>query len=164
MRDPDRPITLAAIAGAHGVRGEVRLKLLCDGLEELRPHRLFNGDALELEAIRADGKGGALARFAGVSDREAAERLRGTALTVPRGALPALEEGEYYHADLIGLPARTCDGEAIGTIAAVHNYGATDLVEIEREGGKPLLVPITADAVVEWNADRMIVARAFAED
>ena len=95
---------------------------------------------------------------------ETVEALRGTALTVPRGALPPLEEGEYYHADLIGLPVVTEQGEAIGTVADVMNYGATDLVEIERANGKKFMVPLTEQAVPEWNDERLVVNAAFAED
>ena len=90
----DKPVTLAAVTGAHGVTGEVRLKLFGEGLEAFSAHRRFNDGALTLKKLRDDGKGGAIARFAEVSDRTAAEKLRGTVLTVPRSALPPLEEGE----------------------------------------------------------------------
>lgn len=159
----DKPVTLAAIAGAHGVTGEVRLKLFGEGLESLKAHKTFNGGALTLSKIRSDNKGGAISRFAEVADRSAAEKLRGTTLTVPRAVLPPLEEGEYYHADLIGLPAVTDAGEPIGTIVAVENYGATDLVEIEKPDGKRFLVPLIEAAVPEWNDERLVVSRDFAE-
>ncbi|MEO7247702.1 MAG: ribosome maturation factor RimM, partial [Novosphingobium sp.] len=101
----DRPVTLAAVIGAHGVAGEVRLKLFGEGVASIKAHKWFNNGALTVQTLRDDGKGGAVARFAEVSDRNAAEALRGTTLTVPRAALPVLAEGEYYHADLLGLPA-----------------------------------------------------------
>ena len=110
----DKPVTLAAVAGAHGVTGEVRLKLLGEGFEAFARHKRFNGGALTLAKLRDDGKGGAIARFAEVPDRTAAEQLRGTVLTVPRSALPPLEEGEYYHADLIGLAAVSDAGDEPG--------------------------------------------------
>ncbi|MEO1920539.1 MAG: ribosome maturation factor RimM [Sphingomonadaceae bacterium] len=160
----DKPVTLAAITGAHGVAGEVRLKLFGEGWEQLRSHPSFNDGALKLAKVRSDNKGGAIARFEGVSNRNEAEALRGTALTVPRDALPPLEEGEYYHADLIGLPVVTEQGEAIGTVADVMNYGATDLVEIERADGRKFMVPLTEQAVPEWNDERLVVNAAFAED
>ena len=159
----DKPVTLAAVIGAHGVAGEVRLKLLGEGLDTLKGHKAFNDGALTLSKIRSDNKGGAVARFAEVADRGAAERLRGTALTVPRAALPPLEEGEYYHADLIGLPAVTEAGDDVGTVIAVENYGATDLVEIEKPDGKKIMVPLIADAVPDWNEDRLVVDSAFIE-
>ena len=159
----ERAITLAVVIGAHGVAGEVRLKLFGEGLESLKAHKAFNGGALTLSKIRSDNKGGAIARFAEVADRSAAEKLRGTTLTVPRAVLPPLEEGEYYHADLIGLPAVTDAGEPVGTIVAVENYGATDLVEIEKPDGKRFLVPLIEAAVPEWNDERLVVSRDFAE-
>lgn len=160
----DRPVTLAAIAGAHGVTGEVRLKLFGEGLSSLKSHKRFNGGALSLSKVRDDGKGGAIARFAEVTDRNAAEALRGTALTVPRGALPPLGEGEYYHVDLIGLAAVSDGGEALGTVVAIENFGAGDVLEIERPGGRRFMVPMRPEAVPEWDGTRVIVNAAWAED
>lgn len=159
----DKPVTLAAITGAHGVTGEVRLKLFGEGVETFSKHRSFNEGALTLKKVRDDGKGGAIARFAEVTDRTAAERLRGTLLSVPRSALPPLEEGEYYHADLLGLPAISDAGDPLGTVVAIENFGAGDVLEIERPGGKRFMVPMTEAAVPEWNAERVVVTAAFAE-
>lgn len=163
----DRPVTLAAIAGAHGVAGEVRLKLFGEGVESLRRFRAFNDSKLTLTKVRDDGKGGAIARFAEVADRTAAEKLRGTTLTVPRAALPPLGEGEYYHADLLGLAAVSTDGEALGRVIAVDNFGAGDVLEIERPGedgkpGKRFMVPMKAEAVPEWNDTRLLIDPAWA--
>ena len=157
--DPDRPVTLAAVTGAHGVTGEVRLKLFGEGVEALERYRTFNGGGLTLTKLRDDGKGGAIARFAEVADRTAAEALRGTALAVPRSALPPLEEGEYYHADLIGLPAVSTDGEELGTCVAVENFGAGDILEIERPDGSRFMVPMLA--VSEWS-ERLLIVAGFA--
>lgn len=164
----DRAITLAAIVGAHGVAGEVRLKLFGEGVESLKRFRAFNDSTLVPEKLRDDGKGGAIARFAGVTDRNAAEALRGTPLTVPRLALPPLAESEYYHADLIGLAALTTSGEALGMVVAVDNFGAGDVIEIERPGvdgkpGKRFMVPMRAQAVPEWNDERLLVDPAWVE-
>ena len=156
-----KPVTLAAVTGAHGVTGEVRLKLLGDGFAALKPHKSFNDGALTLERLRDDGKGGAIARFVEVADRTAAEKLRGTVLTVMREALPPLEEGEFYHSDLLDLPVVTDTGEAIGRVCAVENFGATDIVEIEKPDGKRFMVPLTQQAVPEWNAERLVVAAEF---
>ena len=155
------PIPLAAITGAHGVAGEVRLKLLGDGLESLKAHKSFNDGALKLTKLRSDNKGGAIARFAGVGDRTAAEKLRGTTLSVAREDLPPLGEGEFYHSDLVGLPAIADNGEAVGTVRAVENFGATDIVEIEKPDGKTFMVPLTTAAVPEWNGERLIVSADF---
>ena len=159
----DKPVTLAAITGAHGVAGEVRLKLLGDGIDALKPHMNFNEGTLTLTKIRSDNKGGAIARFEGVADRTVAEKLRGTALTVSRDTLPALEEGEYYHADLMGLAVVTDTGEAVGRVIAVENFGATDIVEIEKSDGKAFMVPMTKAAVIEWDSERMVVAAPFTD-
>ena len=147
----DKPVTLAAITGAHGVTGEVRLKLFGAGIASLRPHKTFNGDALTLTKLHDDAKGGAIARFAEVADRTAAEALRGTALTVPRSTLPPLGEGEYYYADLIGLPAVSTTGEALGACVAVENFGAGDVLEIEKADGTRFMVPMGEEAVPEWS-------------
>ena len=164
----DRPVTLAAIAGAHGVTGEVRLKLFGQGIAGLKPHKSFNEGQLTLVKLKDDGKGGAIARFAEVQDRTAAEALRSTTLTVPRSALPPLGEGEYYHADLIGLPAVSISGEGLGHCVAVENFGAGDVLEIERppEDGKPgkrFMVPMTAEAVPEWMESRIVIDAAWVE-
>lgn len=157
----DKPVTLAAVAGAHGVTGEVRLKLFGEGVAALSAHKSFNLGALTLQKVRDDGKGGAIARFAEIGDRTAAERLRGTALTVARSELPPLEEGEYYYADLIGLPVVSPAGDALGTIVGIENYGAGDVIEIEMPDGRRAMAPMTANAVPEWDAMRAVVDPAF---
>ncbi len=158
----DKPVTLAAITGAHGVTGEVRLKLFGEGLETFSTHRRFNDGTLTLKRVRDDGKGGAIACFAEVTDRNAGEALRGTLLTVPRSELPPLEEGEYYHADLIGLGVVSDAGEPLGTVIAVEDYGAGDVLEIERADGKRFMVPMREEAVPEWSDERLVVTAAFA--
>lgn len=160
----NKPVTLAAIAGAHGVTGEVRLKLFGEGVESLKRFRAFNDSRLTVSKLRDDGKGGAIARFAEVTDRNAAEALRGTVLTVPRSALPPLEEGEYYHADLIGLAAVSTEGVDLGEVIAVENFGAGDVIEIKRPNGKRFMVPMRLEAVPEWDADRLLITAGFAEE
>ncbi len=159
-----RPVTLAAISGAHGVGGEVRLKLFGEGVESLKAHKAFNDGTLTLTKLRDDGKGGAIARFAEVADRTAAEKLRGTVLTVPRASLPPLAEGEYYYTDLIGLAAVSTEGEALGTCIAVENFGAGDVLEIERPSSKRFMVPMRPEAVPEWNGERLLIEAAYAAD
>lgn len=156
----DRPVTLAAVIGAHGVTGEVRLKLFAESVDSFRQHKCFNGGALTLVAVR-DGPNGAVARFAEIASRTAAEALRGTELTVPRSALPPLAEGEYYHADLVGLPCVSTDGEDLGTCVAVDNFGAGDVLEIERPNGKRFMVPMTPQAVPDWG-EHIVIDEAFA--
>ena len=160
----DRPVTLAVIIGAHGVTGEVRLKLFTEDLN-LYPELKAGGRGLTLKSLRP-GPNGAVARFAEIADRNAAEALRGTELTVPRSSLPPLQEGEYYHADLIGLPCISTTGEALGKIVLIENFGASDVIEIEREpdgplAGKRFMVPMRPEAVPEWNSERLIVDPEF---
>jgi len=138
----ERRIALAAVAGAQGVKGELRLKLFSDSIESLSRHDMLYVGGVErrLLAVRDSGKT-AVARFEGISDRSAAEALRGSLVEVDRATLPPLEEGEYYHADLIGLEAIGRDGNRVGTVAAIENYGAGDLLEIEQPDGRKSLIP-----------------------
>ena len=156
----DRRIALAAVAGAHGVKGELRLKLFSDSAESLAAHeKLYvGGTERRLLAIR-DGKM-AVARFEGISDRSAAEALRGSLVEVEREALPALEDGEYYHADLIGLNVADAAGISLGTVVAVDNYGAGDLLEIERDGGKRSLIPFSP-GIADLDDNRIVVDPEF---
>lgn len=138
----ERKIALAAVAGAHGVKGELRLKLFSESVASLAAHEKIHVGGVErrLLAVRDAGKT-AVARFEGVGDRSAAEALRGSLVEVERSALPPLEEGEYYHADLIGLPAVDRMGRHLGKVVAVENFGAGDLLEIELEDGRRSLIP-----------------------
>ena len=139
-----------------GVGGEVRLKLFGEGFASLKPHKSFNNGALTVTSLRDDGKGGAIARFAEVTDRTAAEKLRSTTLTVPRSALPPLAEGEYYYTDLIGLTAVSTSGEAIGTCVAVENFGAGGF----RYGDPPAGSGKTGRAVAVGSSPLGAVARS----
>ena len=156
----DQPVTLAVIIGAHGVTGEVRLKLFGEGAETLKSYKSFDaaGRTLNLKSVRS-GPNGAVARFAEIGDRSAAEALRGTELTVPRSALPPLEEGEYYHADLIGLPCFSTEGEGLGNVVAVENFGAGDIIEVERPTGKRFMAPMHAVTITD---ERAVIEAAFA--
>lgn len=165
----DKPVTLAAIIGAHGVTGEVRLKLFGEGWAALKRYKSFNDGAFTLKKIRDDNKGGAVARLAECEDRNTAEKLRGTALTITRADFPDLVDGEYYHADLLGLPATSEAGEALGTVVQVLNFGAGDVIEVERppvdgRSGKRFMVPMNKDAVPEWSAERLVIDSAFVID
>ena len=135
-------VALAAVAGAHGIKGEVRLKLFADSAASLAAHAtlVVGGRDIALQSVRAGGKT-AIARFAGIATREAAEALRGSLVEVDRASLPPLGEGEYYHADLIGLPCVDAAGVPLGRVVAVEDFGAGELLEVERDGGRKALVP-----------------------
>jgi 16S rRNA processing protein RimM len=154
-------IVLAAVAGAHGIKGELRLKLFSDSAESLSRHeKLYVGGAVRrLLSIRDNGKA-AVARLEGVEDRSAAEALRGSLVEIDRSALPPLKEGEYYHADLIGLPAEDREGKPVGVVAGVENYGAGDLLEIQREGGKSSLIPFK-DGIADLQVGRIVLDPEF---
>ena len=135
-------IALAAVAGAHGVKGELRLKLFTDSIENLKRYGIvfIGGTERKLDSVRA-ASSGAVARVEGIADRSAAEALRGSLVEVNRSALPSLEEGEYFHADLIGLTCLDREGRELGKVVAVENYGAGDLLEVESSAGKRSLIP-----------------------
>ncbi|WP_016745856.1 ribosome maturation factor RimM [Rhizorhabdus wittichii] len=154
----DRPIVLAAIISAHGLQGEVRLKLFT---EDLGAYRTLDGAgrSFTLKTIRP-GPNGAVARFVEIGDRNAAEALRGTELSVPRSALPPLAPGEYYHVDLIGLPCLV-DGAPVGVAAMVEDFGAGDVLEIEKPDGKRFMVPVAKAVTIE--PDRLLIDPEFVE-
>jgi len=108
--------------------------------------------------VKAAGKG-AIARLGDVSDRSIAESLRGELVEVDRSTLPPLEAGEYYHADLIGLPCVDRDGKAVGTVVMVENYGAGDLLEVESEGRRSL-IPFKP-GIADLEDDHIVLDRAF---
>jgi len=156
----ERKIALAAIAGAHGIKGELRLKLFAESTESLARHKkLYVGGAERRLLSVHDGKA-PVARFEGIDDRSAAEGLRGALVEIDRSALPPLEAGEYYHADLIGLAAMDALGEPVGIVVAVENYGAGDLLEIEVEGGKRSLIPFKA-GIADFADGRIVLDREF---
>lgn len=158
---PDAPIALAAVAGAHGIGGEVRLKLFAESIDSLKRHAIIEieGRPVRLDGVRAAGQG-VIARLEGIASRDAAEALRGKLLTVDRSILPALDEGEYYWADIVGLPCVSAGGERLGTVANVENYGAGDLLEIERPDGTRVLVPFRSPAAT-LDGERLVIDPAF---
>ena len=138
----------------------MRLKLFAEGLDSLKRHKQVQvGErVLTLKSVRGGGQ--PVVRFAEIGDRNGAEALRGQLLTVDRADLPPLEEGEYYHADLIGLPCVGPEGEPLGTVVAVENFGAGDLLEIETSTGKRSLVPFRV-GVADQQGDKVAIDPAF---
>jgi 16S rRNA processing protein RimM len=160
-RTPER-VLLARIGAPHGIRGEVHVKpYTADPLSlgSYGPLMANDGRSFLVERVRP-GKDVVIAKFRGVDDRDAAEALNGLDLYVARSALPAPEEDEYYHADLIGLAAETESGEPLGTIVAVHDFGAGDLLDIAPPRGPSRLVPFTKAVVpvVDLASGRVVVA------
>lgn len=155
------PVTLAAVAGAHGIGGEVRLKLFAQSVDSLK--RLgsveVGGTRFAISSVRPSGIG-AVARLAGITSREAAEALRGKLLTIDRSELPPLGADEYYHVDVIGLTCVSTDETPIGRVFAIENFGAGDLIEVERADGGRVLVPFRAPAA-ELEPGRVVVDPAY---
>ena len=145
-------ICVARIGAAHGVRGEVKLWSFTEdpaAVAHYGPLETQDGSrCFEIEALRA-AKDHFVARIAGVNDRDAAEKLRNIELYIPRARLPKIEEADtFYHADLVGLDAITPDGARVGTVHALHNFGAGDIIEIAPvEGGDPLMLPFNETTV-----------------
>jgi 16S rRNA processing protein RimM len=145
-------ICVARIGAAHGVRGEVKLWSFTEdpaAVAHYGPLETQDGTrCFEIEALRV-AKDHFVARIAGVNDRDAAEKLRNIELYIPRARLPKIEEADtFYHADLVGLDAITPDGARVGTVHALHNFGAGDIIEIApAEGGDPLMLPFNETTV-----------------
>ncbi|MGE5269591.1 MAG: ribosome maturation factor RimM [Thiohalocapsa sp.] len=158
----ERRVCVGVVTGAHGVRGAVRLKSFTaepGDIASYGPLQDESGRRQYKLRVTATAKGVLIATLDGVADRDQAEALRGLRLYLPRSALPPPPEDEYYHADLIGLTAELGDGAVIGTVCAVHDFGAGDMLEIARLQGPPVLVPFTKAVVpiVDLAAGRLIV-------
>ena len=157
-----RDVLLAAILGAHGLKGEVRVKTFTetpDSLGAYGPLHAKDGCAFTLESVRPGKDGEIIAAFVEVRDREAAEALKGTELFVSRAALPAAGNGEFYHADLVGLEAVTREGVRLGRVASLLNYGAGDILEIAKADGETLLLPFTNAIApeIDFEAGRIFI-------
>ncbi len=155
-------VCIGAITGVRGLRGEVRIKSFTADPDGVAAYDQVTDEAGEhAYRIRVTGhvKGMVIARLDGIDDRDAAESLKGTKLYVPRSILPEPEDGAFYHADLVGLKAETADGEPLGTVKAVHNFGAGDVIEISGGGKDELMVPFTSAAVpdVDLESGRIVV-------
>ena len=144
-------ICVGAIAGAYGVRGEVRLKSFCADPAAIAAYApLQTEDGGRTFTVRLTGQtaNGLTARLGGIASKEEADALRGTRLYAPRDRLPALPDDEFYHADLIGLSVQDTGGRHLGKVAAVLNHGASDLLEVRGPGlGDGVLLPFTLAAV-----------------
>jgi len=159
-------ICVARIGAAHGVRGEVKLWSFTEdpaAVATYGPLETEDGTRrFEIESLRA-AKDHFVARLSGVGDRNAAEQLRNLELYIPRSRLPKINDRDtYYHADLIGLDAVTPDGVQIGTVHALHNFGAGDIIEIMPVGsGEPLILPFNDVTVprIDLEAKQIVLVR-----
>ncbi|MEX0282665.1 MAG: ribosome maturation factor RimM [Arenibacterium sp.] len=155
-------ICVGAIAGAFGVRGEVRLKSFCAMPEDIfdyAPLVTEDGSQSFSVTLTRPIKSGFGARLGGITSKEAADALKGVRLFAPRERLPSLPDDEYYHADLIGLSVIDTGGVTIGKVVSVHNHGASDILEIRAPGlRETVLLPFTMTAVptVDLGKGRLI--------
>jgi 16S rRNA processing protein RimM len=160
---PSRDVLLAAIIGAQGLKGEVKVKTFTAAPEAVGaygPLHAKDGRRFTVVAVRSSKEGEAVLSLADINDRTAAEALKGTELYVPRAALPAADGDEFYHADLIGLRAEDEQDRLIGTVKAIHNYGAGDVIEIDEPDGDSLLLAFTRETVprIELELGRIVIA------
>lgn len=158
-----KDVLLAAIIGAQGLQGAVKAKIFTGTPDALTRYGALHdaqGRKYEITAFRPGKPGEAVMSFQGVADRTAAEALKGTELFIARDALPPTGQDEFYHADLIGLEAQDMEGRVLGKVAAIHNYGAGDVIEITRPDGDSVLLAFTADnvPVIEVALGRIVVA------
>ena len=156
----NRPVLLAAVIGASGLQGAVRVKTFTASLTGYGALTDGQGRSFSITAFRPGKPGEAVISFAGVTTREAAEALKGTQLFVTRDALPKPDEEEFYHADLIGLEVQDGEGRILGKISALHNFGAGDIVEIARPDGDSVLLAFTRETVptIDIPGGRVVVA------
>ena len=131
-------IQVGVIVGVHGIRGEVKVRLLIENYALLEGGILLDKSGTPLFSIKITGKlkDAVIAKIGNISDRNSAETLKGKELFIPASALPEIGEDEFYHSQLIGLEARNSNGEIIGKISNILNFGAGDIVEIELISGE----------------------------
>jgi 16S rRNA processing protein RimM len=152
------------VAGAFGVRGEVRITSYTQEPTALLDYKTLLGEdgrpALTLTSGRA-AKGGVVARAKEVATREEAEALRGLELYIPRAALPEPDEDEFYVTDLVGMDVVTLEGDLMGQVKSVRDFGAGDLLEVQPPAGESWWLPFTKDAVpeVQMDAGRIVAVR-----
>ncbi len=154
-------VCVGAIAGAFGVRGDVRLKSFTAMPEDVASYGALFTDKGDRYEITLNGpiKNGFSARLKGITTKEQADALRGVRLYAGRDSLPRLPDDEFYHADLIGLEVYDTGGTHLGRVKAVHNHGASDLLEIQgAPGSASVLLPFTQEVVptVDIEAGRIV--------
>jgi 16S rRNA processing protein RimM len=167
-----KDVLLAAVMGAQGLKGEVKVKLFTGAPDALPRYGVLHtrdGRKLKITAFRPAKEGEAVIAFEGIGDRNQAEALKGTELFVDRAALPQPEEEEFYHADLIGLEVRDSEGRVLGKVIALHNFGASDVLEFSRastdgNGGDSVHLAFTKETVPVIDVTNGFLVVAVPED
>ncbi|MGE0747393.1 MAG: ribosome maturation factor RimM [Rhodospirillales bacterium] len=159
----ERRVVLGEIVGAQGIRGAVRIRSFTAdpaAIADYGPLTDAKGERTFRLKVTGMTRGNVVATIAGIADRNAAEALRGVRLCIAREALPDAGDDEFYQEDLIGLAVETADGARLGTVRAVVNYGAGDMLEVDRGRGATVLLPFTREAVptVDVAGGRVVAA------
>jgi 16S rRNA processing protein RimM len=155
-------VCVAAVAGAHGIRGALKLRCFTERPEDVAAYGQLHdehGNPLFAITIKAPCRGGLIVAAEGVSDRNAADALRGTALYVPRRMLPEPAVDEFYYADLEGLTALDAGGARLGVVRRMANFGAGDVIEIAGDDGRALTLPFDRQTIptVDLNQGCVVV-------
>ncbi len=158
-----KDVLLGVVIGAQGLKGEVKVKTFTEAPDKLGAYGPLHGKdgcVFTIAALRAHKAGEAVAQFREIAGRAAAEALTGTELFVSRDALPAPDADEFYHADLVGLRAEDTEGRAIGTVRALHNFGAGTVIEIVRENGDEVFLSFTREVAreIDIKGGRIVIA------
>ena len=157
-----RDVLLGVVIGAQGLKGEVKVKTFTQSPDKLGaygPLHTKDGKSFRATFVR-ETKDGAVVALEGVNGRNAAEALKGAELFVPRTALPMEDADEFYHADLIGLRAEDTEGRAMGTVRALHNFGAGNVIELVRDDGDEVFLPFTREVAqqIDIEGGRIVIA------
>lgn len=150
----DKPIKVAVVTGAHGIKGEVKLRSFVENPEFFASVKNLSDSSGKQFSIKITGtlKDSLIANI-GLPDRNAAELMKGMELFAPQSAFPKPEEGEYYHSQLIGLEVRDAQGASIGEVSAVNNFGAGDIMEITTSSGESEMLPLDGEWLLEVNIE-----------
>ena len=159
VKPPRNPILLGVVGGAHGIKGEVRIKSFTEDPTDIKAYGpLFDakGNTYTIRTARIQ-KNVVVVTINEISDRNGAELLNGTELFVDRSALPADDEDEFYQSDIVGMAVESVDGAAIGTVIAFHDFGAGEVIEIKPERGSSVMIPFSEAAVPDIDVERRVM-------
>jgi 16S rRNA processing protein RimM len=151
FQEASNQVCLGVVTGPHGIRGAVKIKTFTVNPKDITtygPLRDEKGVVYRLKVISQPGPDLVVVHIDGVKDRNQAELLRGCRLFVERNALPTTNDDEFYYSDLIGLAVRTTEGNDIGVITSVNNYGAGDFLEAQAQDGQVFTIPFRKEAVI----------------
>ncbi len=164
--EKDHKILVGMISGAHGVKGQMRLKSFTEEPEAIARYKPLTDEEGKQEfafTFKSATSTHFVVEMKGVADRDAAEAMRGTKLFVARAALPKLKKREFYESDFIGLAVRDAKGKNCGEVAGVHDYGGGPFFEIKPPKGNSFMLPFTKDCVPEMEMEQGYIVIAVPE-